>query len=56
MDLDIILEGLDSMETGMCHLCLQDIPIDVDSPNGLLRNVLCLESVCKGPSLSWNTE
>ena len=44
IDLDKTWEGLDSMETGMCHVCLQDILIDVDSPNGLLRHV-CVQNL-----------
>ena len=49
MDMDKILEGLDSMETGMCHICLQDIPVDEDSPNRLLKHVCVWNLFVRAP-------
>ena len=49
MDMDETLEGIDSMERSMCHICQQDIPIDEDSPDGLLRHVCVWILFIKAP-------
>ena len=39
MDIDETLDGIDSMERRLCDICQHDIPIDDDSPDGLMRHV-----------------
>ena len=47
--MDETLDGIDSMERRLCHICQHDIPIDDDSPDGLMRHVCVWILFIKAP-------
>ena len=47
--MDKTLDDIDSMERRLCHICQHDIPIDDDSPDGLMRHVCVWILLIKAP-------